>query len=68
MAAKLDDLDRDIIRSLQRDGRRSNVEIARDLQGARTIGQCLGQLSSGDLAGRYKNNSRNSSQGGVGSQ
>jgi DNA-binding Lrp family transcriptional regulator len=31
MAIRLDDLDRDIIRSLQRDGRRSNVEIARDL-------------------------------------
>jgi Lrp/AsnC family transcriptional regulator for asnA, asnC and gidA len=34
MPTKLDDLDRDIIRSLQRDGRRSNVEIARDLNGA----------------------------------
>ena len=31
MSPRLDDLDRDIIRSLQRDGRRSNVEIARDL-------------------------------------
>ena len=28
---KLDELDRDIIRALQQDGRRSNVEIARDL-------------------------------------
>ena len=31
MSSRLDDLDRDIIRALQQDGRRSNVEIARDL-------------------------------------
>jgi DNA-binding Lrp family transcriptional regulator/CheY-like chemotaxis protein len=31
MSLRLDDLDRDIIRALQKDGRRSNVEIARDL-------------------------------------
>ncbi|MBN1641926.1 MAG: response regulator [Anaerolineae bacterium] len=31
MPAQLDDLDLDIIRALQQDGRRSNVEIARDL-------------------------------------
>jgi Lrp/AsnC family transcriptional regulator for asnA, asnC and gidA len=31
MASAIDDLDRDIIRALQLDGRRSNVEIARDL-------------------------------------
>jgi DNA-binding Lrp family transcriptional regulator/CheY-like chemotaxis protein len=31
MPAQLDDLDLDIVRALQQDGRRSNVEIARDL-------------------------------------
>ena len=31
MPARLDDLDLDIVRALQQDGRRSNVEIARDM-------------------------------------
>jgi DNA-binding Lrp family transcriptional regulator len=50
MAIRLDDLDRDIIRSLQRDGRRSNVEIARDLNVAEsTVRKRLDRLLQDEI-------------------